>query len=1337
MEQQQHSAFPAPAWRAMTLKIVLLALLYYGAASSGLLLAFEHSNATPVWPPSGIAFGALLLGGWRLWPAILLGAFSANVAAFTGNGLPADARVLLVSLIIAAGNTAEALAGSWLYQRLAGPQRQLDTLQNVYKFAAVGAVMCVIAATCGTATLVLSGLVPAAALWTVGSTWWVGDTAGIILVTPLLLAWREVRHWRPQWRSAREPLAALLLLALLIALVFGRRYSAEDGMQWLAYLLIVCIGWSSYCYGQRGTTLACVLVNGAAVLSTIHGRGPFVSGTLNDALIALESFIVLCSLVGLVLCADVSERRHHQPRPGALARLSGQWLTLFCCLGLTVLMWYLVNASTERRAREQFDVYATNVEQRLQKRLTLYEANLRSAQALFKIGGVSRAQWHDFVDALGMQQYFPGAEGLGYAALVTPATRAAYEQRVRTEGYPQFRIHPDAVRASMAVVTYIEPFAGRNLRAFGYDMSSEPVRRTALEQAARSGQATLSGKVTLVQEDGEQPQAGFLISLPLYAPDAPLATPAQRLRALQGYVYGAFRSKVLIHGVLGATDTQAQLEIYDGDDIGTDNLLYASGVRSDEEQRQYPNPFIRRSTLDLDGHRWNLRFTSLAGFENAIDRQKSQIILIAGTIISLLFFGVVRALTARQEYAMAVAEDMTYALRHSERRFEWLVNAASEFAIIATDLVGNIQVFSAGAERMLGYGAAEMVGLRTPADLLLPQELAARCAQQSRKLGRPVHALQALTGGVQLGQARSQEWTYMRKDGAQVPVNVVATATADAEGRVTGYLLIAKDIRHERELQRSLLAAKEQAEAASQAKSDFVANMSHEIRTPMNAVLGMAHLLASTELHPDQHKYLDMIRQSGQSLMSILNDVLDFSKIEAGRMELAPAPFRLGDVLDAIAAIMTVNAGEKDLELAIGVAPQVPQALLGDALRLQQALVNLVGNAIKFTERGAVSVRVDCSSRADSADASALALRFVVRDSGIGMDQQQLERLFMPFSQADASMTRRFGGTGLGLTISRRIVELMGGSIAVASTPGSGSSFTLTVPLQRAAAQPDEAPLAGWHVLVADDDADSLACICDTIRAGGGSADAAHGGPAALELWRAGRAAGRHYDAVLCDWQMAELDGIAVLRAMHADAGADALPPLLIMANAFGRGKLMVSGAAHEAAAIVLKPVTVAALAQVLRAVPASASQAPARRIDGLRILLVEDHPINQIVATGMLEQVGAHITVADNGQVAVDLLRSRAGDFDMVLMDVQMPVMDGYQATRVIRDELQLRLPVLAMSAGVLLSEREECIASGMDDFIPKPVEMDQMMAAIGRHVRGSGTPAAQAVRAALAGQH
>jgi two-component system sensor histidine kinase/response regulator len=579
----------------------------------------------------------------------------------------------------------------------------------------------------------------------------------------------------------------------------------------------------------------------------------------------------------------------------------------------------------------------------------------------------------------------------------------------------------------------------------------------------------------------------------------------------------------------------------------------------------------------------------------------------------------------------------------------------------------------------------------------------------ARSIGRSVSALSA--AALSLGSNRKTAQVDGRPVFREADDAIKTLQSVEAELLHHRHHL--ENLIEERTLQ--LQSAMEQAQTANAAKDAFVANMSHELRTPMNAVLGMAHLLGTTSLSQDQGRYLEMIRASGQSLLGILNDILDFSKMQAGKVEVHPARFKLDDVLHTLATIMSVSAGDKDLELCIGVEPDVPRILVGDALRLQQILVNLAGNAIKFTEQGEVSVLVERVAR------TPLVLRFRVRDSGIGMSEDQLSRLFSPFTQGDLSTTRRFGGTGLGLTISKGLIELLGGTIHVRSTPGEGSDFQFTLPLEAGLELAQESMGARssgpLRVLLVDDNRTSRIFISKIIQAWNWSSDSVASGAEALDLLRAGKA----YDVALVDWHMPGMDGLATMRAIQALAPG---MPAICMVNVYGRGKLMQQMASASAAAFLTKPVTASSLFDTVQTamaqLQASAGHTPAPAVPaaftGARILLVEDNIINQNVARGILEQAGAVVTVAENGQAALDELRSSA-DYYLVLMDVQMPVMDGFEATRQIRSQLDLTLPVIAMTAGVMASEREQCIAAGMDDFIAKPIDVEQMFETMHRH--------------------
>ncbi|MES2130570.1 MAG: CHASE domain-containing protein [Pseudomonadota bacterium] len=1321
--------FPLPP-RTLAINLAL-ALLYYVAARAGLLLAFASSNASPVWPPSGIAFAAMLLLGRRCWPGIFLGAFTANFAVFAANGVGHGPGTIVVSLCIAAGNTLEAFVGATAWSRSAEPGLALQRPSAVYKFMALAAAMSCVSAAIGTASLLAGQLAPAAAAGTIASTWWLGDTAGIAVVTPFILAWRRreaTRGW--SGRTIALTTAALLALGLVLLRIFGQRYSLDVGNRVLAYLLLPCIGWAAYRYGRRGVTLVLLLVTGSAVVATTNGMGPFASGTLNDSLQSLEIFIALTSLVGMVLAADLDER-------GKFARQTiVHWTTLFACLGLTIIAWHLIGTSTEQRARERFNAEVSLVTGHIDEHMRDYFQVLLSGQALFDASNqVDRDEWRRFVRRIDIKKNYPGMQGLGVARQVSAGGLPALEAEVRAEGFKDFAVRPPGARGDYAPVIFLEPFSDKNLRAFGYDLKSEPVRRATLVRAAESGQLAVSGRIQLVQDADGHVQWGLLMALPIYRNGMPTKDWQERQAALDGFVYSVFRLHDLMSSLLDPVAPKVALEVFDGVSTSPGDLMFSN---TEANRSDYPNPFVSTATVKVGDAHWTLRVHSLPAFEAGIDRQKVVIVLIAGTLISLLFFSVARALTGTREDALVLATQMTEALKESEHRFAILVDSAVEFAIIATDLDGRIQTFSAGAERMLGYTAQEIVGIQTPAIFHVAAEVAQRSIELRAKFGRPFEGFDVFVEYARRGHPETREWTYVRKDGVRLTVQLTVSPIRVNDGAVAGFLGIARDVTEHKLAEDKLRAAMAQADAANQAKSEFLANMSHELRTPMNAVLGITYLLARTALTAEQKKDLDMIRSSGQSLLGVLNDILDFSKIEAGKMELSLAPFKLADMLETVAGIMSVNASERDLELSIWVDPDIPATLNGDALRLQQIIVNLAGNAIKFTEAGEVSVQL----HRVAAGPGQVGIRMEVADTGIGMSAQQQERLFSPFTQADTSTTRRFGGTGLGLTISRRLVEMMGGTIGVHSVPGQGTTFSVSVACELVPGPASAPPaLAPMHVLIVDDSETSLRLLRQMAHSLAWNADVAPDGAAALDAVRALAAEKKSYDLLLVDWKLPDLDGLAITQMVH---GLAPRTGVVLMVSAFGRARMPVDATTLGADALLDKPVTMHRLQDAAAGARARHTHgAPRADIASRRVpvkmhghlLLVEDNPLNQGVARGMLELAGLTVDVVGDGRQAVERLRHGAANYALVLMDVQMPVMDGFEATRAIRTELGLRLPIIAMTAGVMASERAECEASGMDGFIAKPLDADQMFAYLAQFLAPGQAPEPAAAVPAPAG--
>ena len=583
------------------------------------------------------------------------------------------------------------------------------------------------------------------------------------------------------------------------------------------------------------------------------------------------------------------------------------------------------------------------------------------------------------------------------------------------------------------------------------------------------------------------------------------------------------------------------------------------------------------------------------------------------------------------------------------------------------------------------------------------------------------------------GQPFEREVTVRRKDGSAFVARLSARAIR-AGAPEDGVVSTLEDITEERAAIEEMARARALAEDAARTKAEFLANMSHEIRTPMNSVIGMALLAMKADPPPKVRDYIGKIQSSSQHLLGVINDILDFSKLEAAKMTLESVEFELDAILDEINDAFARKAADKGLELIFAVAPDVPTTLVGDRLRLQQVLLNLVNNAVKFTEKGEIAVRIALQQR----NGDDTVLRFAVQDTGIGISEDQRQNLFQSFQQADASTTRRFGGTGLGLAISKRLSELMGGQIGVESTPGAGSTFWFTVRLRarqrsdrRNRIRPD---LHGLKTLVVDDNAQARDVIAEMLRSMGFYADQAATGPQALDLIEQADARGSHYDLVLLDWQMPGMTGVEVAREIQRKRLRK--PPVLLMITAFDRDEVLPAASQLGVQDVLVKPVTPSTLFNaVMRQLgqtvaidkaPDSAGNALAEKaqLAGARALLVEDNALNQEVATEFLRVLGLEVDLAGDGAVALQKVQQAA--YDVVLMDMQMPVMDGIMATRAIRAMPQFQdLPILAMTANALAGDRERCLAAGMNDHIAKPIDPQDMVAKLLRWVRPDPRPA------------
>jgi signal transduction histidine kinase/DNA-binding response OmpR family regulator/HPt (histidine-containing phosphotransfer) domain-containing protein len=612
-----------------------------------------------------------------------------------------------------------------------------------------------------------------------------------------------------------------------------------------------------------------------------------------------------------------------------------------------------------------------------------------------------------------------------------------------------------------------------------------------------------------------------------------------------------------------------------------------------------------------------------------------------------------------------------------------------------------------------------------------------------RQIVRPIQTMATTAQAISAGDL-SQQVQITRHDELGVLAAVFNSMTTQLRGLITGLeqrvtertaslqtanAQLQQEIAERQRTEIALQQAKQAAEIASRTKAEFLATMSHEIRTPMNGVIGMTGLLLDTPLTATQHEYADTIRKSGEALLVIINDILDFSKIEAGKMDLELLDFDLRAAVEDVLELLAERASTKRLELACWLQSDVPTWVAGDPGRLRQILTNLVGNAIKFTERGEVVVRTTLVEE----HADTVLLHFAVTDTGIGIPPEVQDRLFQAFAQADGSTTRKYGGTGLGLAISQRLATMMGGTIGVESTPGQGSTFWFTVCLATRLAPQDTAcaalpELRGVRVLCVDDHATNRVILEAQLSAWGMRADCVVDGPTTLARLRAAQTAGQPYTLAILDYQMPGMDGLELARAIKSDP---TLAPmrLVMLSSVNQRGQ---GTAAQQAgiAACLTKPVrqshlynclmtVMSAAAEPTAVLPVTRRQEEAQVQIHARVLVVEDNVVNQKVAVRLLEKLGCRVDVAANGREAVNMLTQLT--YDVVFMDCQMPEMDGFAATAAIRQgeaSTGQHMPIIAMTANAMQGDRERCLAAGMDDYVSKPVKVDDLMAMLRKWV-------------------
>lgn len=833
-------------------------------------------------------------------------------------------------------------------------------------------------------------------------------------------------------------------------------------------------------------------------------------------------------------------------------------IVFFTSLLLTIAASLFLKNEVEKELDQNFKKVSDDIKSRIDFRLRAHAQLLYNGAAFFAASdSVSRSEWKKFYEHSNVNNNLPGILGVGYAAIIPKHLLKEHIADVRKKGFREYTVRPEGDRGFYTSIIYLEPFEGRNLRAFGFDMYAEPVRRKAMEISRDSNVAMLSGKVTLVQETKKDVQAGALMYVPVYKNGQPANTVAERRTAIKGWVYSPYRMDDLMQGILDNRDIDKQerihLKIYDNGSISEKMLLYDSQRNDTIRENSAKQARNCMLMVDFNGKHWTLYFTQDKDFSTFFN-SKVLIVLISGLLISLLLFSLTVSLFNTRYRAEKIAEQLTIALRAEK---EQIRQQTQRLNSLISHLPGGILMETHDRKiQQTNQKFCEIFGIPSPPEALVGVD----CAEASENV-------KTLFENNETFIPRIHEILHDKKivlneelkmtDGRTLQRDYVPIFTSKNE---IEHLWHYRDITDRKMVEAMLIEEKQKADLANKAKSEFLANMSHEIRTPMNAILGFSEALYY-KLDSEQHrKMVKSVLSSGNLLLSLLNDILDLSKIEAGKLEFSPQPVDFVTIIQEITLLFKDKAQAKGLQLNVLIVPNFPGAILVDEIRIKQIIFNLVGNAIKFTHKGFVNIKVSFEPTSNQTG----KLQLDVEDSGIGIPESQQQIIFEAFRQQAGQSNREYSGTGLGLAISQRLVEKMKGSISVSSVVGQGSVFKVELPDIEISCETRKKELSEESeniifekatILVVDDIVSNIEMVGNLLTSSNLDIISAENGEIALELLKY-----TSPDLILLDMRMPGIDGYEVAKRIKEMPEKRHIPVIAFTASVLSSERIETSG---------------------------------------------------------------------------------------------------------------------------------------------------------------------------------